>query len=90
MKKIILTLLVLVAMIVNVLALTACDMFTKNEEFQKATYDVPAEGYDGSEVTITFYHTMSQTKLQPVLDTWIKEFNKLYPNITLEHSAPGS
>ncbi len=89
MKRIVLTLLVLVAMVVNVLALTACDMFG-NKELQKATYDVPAEGYDGSEVTITFYHTMSQTTLQPVLDTYIKEFKKLYPNITVEHSAPGS
>ncbi|MBQ3017104.1 MAG: extracellular solute-binding protein [Clostridia bacterium] len=91
MKKIIISLLVLVSMTVSMLGLTSCDLFGGNkEEFQKATYDVPAEGYDGSEVTITFYHTMSQTKLQPVLDTYIKEFNKLYPNITIEHSAPGS
>ena len=48
---------------------------------QKKTVDkfvVPEGGYDGSEVTITFYHTMSATTLQPVLETYIKEFNKIY------------
>ncbi len=54
----------------------------------KVPYDVPAEGYDGSAVTITFYHSMG-AKLQAVLDTYIPEFNKLYPNITVEHSSMG-
>ena len=46
------------------------------------------EGYDGSEVTITFYHTMGQN-LRDVLDLYIVEFNKLYPNITIEHEQVG-
>jgi len=54
----------------------------------KVSYEVPAEGYDGSAVTITFYHSMG-AKLQAVLDTYIPEFNKLYPNITVEHSSMG-
>lgn len=45
-------------------------------------------GYDGSEVTITFYHTMG-TYLRAVLDKYIVEFNKLYPNIHIEHDAVG-
>lgn len=53
-------------------------------------FDVPEGGYDGSEVTITFYHTMSATTLQPVLDAYIKDFNEIYPNITVKHSAIGS
>ena len=49
-------------------------------------FEVPAEGYDGSEVTITFY-TQQGTTLQDVLDTYIAEFNKLYPNIHVEHTT---
>ena len=41
-------------------------------------FAVPEGGYDGSEVTITFYHTMG-SNLTAVLDTYIAEFNKLYP-----------
>ena len=55
---------------------------------EKVTYDVPAEGYDGSEVTITFSHTMGQA-LRDVLDKYIVEFNKIYPNITVEHNQVG-
>ena len=45
--------------------------------------------YDGSEVTIRFYHTMG-TKLVEVLDLYIQEFNKIYPNIHVETTAIGS
>ncbi|MBQ3155874.1 MAG: extracellular solute-binding protein [Clostridia bacterium] len=48
--------------------------------------EVPA--YDGSEVTITFYHTMG-SNLQPVLNDYIAEFNALYPNIKIEQSNVG-
>ena len=49
---------------------------------------VPEGGYDGSAVTITFYHTMG-ANLREVLDLYIEEFNKMYPNITIEHSQVG-
>ena len=52
-------------------------------------FQVPAAGYDGSDVTITFYHTMG-TNLSTVLDEYIKEFNKLYPNIHVQWEAIGS
>ena len=52
-------------------------------------FEVPEVGYDGSEVTITFYHTMGQN-LRDVLEMYIPEFNKLYPNIHIEHSQVGS
>ena len=55
---------------------------------EKVTYEVPAEGYDGSAVTITFSHTMGQA-LRDVLDEYIVEFNKIYPNITVEHTQVG-
>ena len=47
-----------------------------------------AGGYDGSEVTIKFAHTMG-AKLRDVLDYYIGEFNKMYPNIHIEHSSYG-
>ncbi len=50
---------------------------------------VPEGGYDGSDVTITFYHTMG-SNLKAVLDAYIAEFNKLYPNIHIEYTAVGN
>ena len=53
-----------------------------------ANFDVPEGGYDGSAVEITFYHTMGQN-LRDVLDLYIAEFNKLYPNITIVSEQVG-
>ena len=53
-----------------------------------AGFEVPAEGYDGSEVTISFY-TQQGTALQEVTSAYIAEFNKLYPNIHVEHTTLG-
>ena len=53
-----------------------------------AGFEVPAEGYDGSEVTITLY-TQQGTALKAVMDNYIAEFNKLYPNIHVEHTTLG-
>ena len=53
-----------------------------------ADFEVPAEGYDGSEVTIKFYHTMG-SNLTGVLDAYIAEFNQLYPNIHVEYTSVG-
>ena len=51
-------------------------------------FEMPEGGYDGSEVTITFYHTMGQS-LQSVLNSAIEYFNTLYPNIHIEHTQIG-
>lgn len=51
-------------------------------------FEVPEGGYDGSEVTITFYHTMG-SNLTDVLENYIAEFNKLYPNIHIVHTKIG-
>ena len=51
--------------------------------------DVEVVAYDGSDVTITFYHTMGAV-LRDVLNQHIAEFNKIYPNITVEHQSLGS
>ena len=46
-------------------------------------------GYDGSDVTITFYHTMG-SNLTTVLDAYIAEFNAIYPNIHVVYTSVGS
>ena len=51
-------------------------------------FDVPEGGYDGSEVTIKFYHTMG-SNLRDVLTIYIEEFNKLYPQIHIEEEQVG-
>ena len=55
----------------------------------KPDFNMPEEGFNTDKnVTITFYHTMNQY-LREVLDNYIAEFNKLYPNITVNHSQIG-
>lgn len=51
-------------------------------------FNVPEGGYDGSKVEITFYHTMG-SNLSDVLNLYIAEFNKLYPNITVKAEKIG-
>ena len=97
MKKIVVLLLV-ACMLVSSLVLVGCGNSNDGDQpggndktpagTGKVSYDVPAEGYDGSAVTITFYHSMG-ANLQGVLNNYIVEFNKLYPNITVEHSSQG-
>ncbi len=91
MKKRIISLLLVLSMIFSAAAMVSCDGGENGGEQNtgKVAYEVPAEGYDGSAVTITFYHSMG-AKLQAVLDAYIPEFNKLYPNITVEHSSMGN
>ncbi|MBQ8260583.1 MAG: extracellular solute-binding protein [Clostridia bacterium] len=91
MKKRIISLLLVLSMIFSAAAMVSCNggEGTGEGNTGKVAYEVPAEGYDGSAVTITFYHSMGQ-KLQDVLNTYIPEFNKLYPNITVEHSSMGN
>ena len=82
MKKRIVAVLLLVAMIMSMMV--ACG--GKKKSFSSSDVEVPNTGYDGSKVTIKFAHTMG-AKLQEVLNYHIGEFNKLYPNITIEHDT---
>ena len=52
-------------------------------------FQVPEGGYDGSAVEIVFYNTMG-ANLAAVLETYIAEFNKLYPNITVISTNVGN
>ncbi len=87
-KTIVAIVLVLVIISSALVGLVACGDDDQNVP-KENNFIVPEGGYDGSAVTIKFYHTMSATNLQPVLETYIKEFNKLYPNITIQHEAVG-
>ena len=82
MKKSLLAIVLVLSMCLSALALVGCG--------RGKIADADLSGaYDGSEVTITFYHTMSATNLQPVLDDAIARFNELYPNIHVEHKQVG-
>lgn len=60
-----------------------------NNPVNNDIYVVPSSGFDpNQEVTITFAHTMG-ILLQSVLNESIAEFNKIYPNIHIEHSSYG-
>ena len=59
-----------------------------NRPGKASDFAMPEGGYDGSAVTIRFYHSMG-AQLQEILNDTIVEFNKLYPNITIEHESYG-
>ena len=85
MKKIV-AILLLSAMLLGVISMTGCNSTKNNGE---PNFVVPEAGFDmNTEVTISFTHTMG-AKLQAVLNDYIEEFNKLYPNIHIEHLSAG-
>ena len=87
MKKRLIALLLVMAMICSMAVLTGCN--GKEEETKSNDYVVPEAGFNmDEEVTITFTHTMG-ARLQEVLNNYIVEFNKIYPNITVEHVSAG-
>ena len=84
MKKIV-AILLLVTMLLGIGLMSGCN---KQNNVLASDFVIPEGGYDGSAVTIKFYHTMGEP-LRAVLDAFIVEFNKLYPNITVEHEQVG-
>ena len=93
MKKRIVALLLLVAMMVSLVACNSNEPAPTGDSGNTGNtvatnFTVPEGGYDGSKVTISFYHTMG-SNLTAVLDLYIEEFHKLYPNITVEYTSVG-
>ena len=75
MKRRIVSLLLAVALLVlPLLSMTSCNLFGNKT--------------DDGKIHITFYHTMGES-LRAVLDKYIAEFNKLYPDIVIEHKQVG-
>lgn len=91
MKRRTVATLLLGAMLLSMLA--ACGGTTNpgqgSEVTGKTNFTVPEGGYDGSAVEIVFYNTMG-SNLATVLDAYIVEFNKLYPNIKVTSTNVGS
>ena len=87
MKKGFVAVLLLMALCLNSIAMIGCNKAPGGAV--AADFVIPEGGYDGSEVTINFYHTMG-ANLREVLDRYIAEFNKLYPNIHINHQQVGS
>ena len=85
MKKFLSMLLVCI-MLVGIVAMSGCNGVTSSAA--KPNFEMPEGGYDGSAVEITFYHTMG-SNLSTVLNAYIEEFNKLYPNITIVSTQVG-
>ncbi len=81
-KKAIAAILTTVTVASSVLGITSCFGPDGNDS------NVNVVAYDGSAVTIRFYHTMG-ANLRGVLDKYIPKFNALYPNITIEHESQG-
>ena len=86
MKRIV-AILLLVTILLGIGMMAGCN---KKNNVLTSDFVIPEGGYDGSEVTITFYHTMGATDgKQAVLEAYIEEFNKLYPKITVKHEQVG-
>lgn len=83
-RQSILAVLLAVAILVTSFLMTSC-----GGPKAAPNFEVPDVGYDGGEVTITFYHTMG-SNLSDVLNLYVEEFNKLYPNIHIVHEQVGS
>ena len=84
MKKVLVSFLLILAVCLNIVVLASCG--NKN---LIADFEIPEGGFDTEkEITIKFYHTMG-ANLREVLERYIVEFNKLYPNIKIEHQQVG-
>ena len=90
MKRIISTLLLVAVMLTSVVAsFTGCNLIKKPGGNTGADFVMPEEGFNTEEtITIKFYHSMG-AQLQEILNETIVEFNKLYPNIIIEHESLG-
>ena len=82
MKKIFACILILV------LAASICSVFAACTPISIPDFEIPEEGYDGSEVTIKFYSSMGQD-YDAILNDYLDQFKVLYPNITVDHNRIG-
>ena len=83
MKKFLVSMVLLLAMVLNLALLASCGPDIGGD------VDLDLTGvYDGSAVTITFWHTMGQDN-KILLEDAIARFNEKYPNIKVEHTSYG-
>ena len=87
MKKKILT--SFTGMVLLLGSLVGCGGGSSSGSASAVDFVIPEGGYDGSAVKITFYHAMGQD-LQDILAKYIKSFNAIYPNITVDAKYIGN
>ena len=83
MKKVLSIALALV-MLLSIVAMTGC----KKKPTVSQNFEITEEFDVNADVEITFTHTMG-AKLQGILNNYITEFNKIYPNIHITHQSAG-
>ena len=89
MKRIIALVLAFVLSVGIMVSLTACGGSGGQKPAASADFVIPEGGFDTEKtVTIKFYHQMGAA-LQEILNTAIADFNKIYPNIKIEHASYG-
>ncbi len=90
MKRKLITVFLAAIMCLNLFALVGCGGKSSGGNKNGAVdFIIPEGGFDtDKEITIKFYHTMG-SNLRDVLDRYIVEFNKLYPNIIIDHQQVG-
>lgn len=83
MKKVLVSLLLVAAMMISMLAFVGCGAGPM------PTFTMPEGGFNTEEqITVRFYHTMG-ANLREVLDLYVPEFEALYPNIKIDHQQIG-
>ena len=77
-----------VLLVSNVVAMASCggDNGDSIKNTEIVTGNVNSVAYDGSKVTVTFYHTMGDS-LETILVRNIKRFTDIYPNITIKQAS---
>ena len=85
-KKLLISLTAAALAATNVIGLASC--FGDGGGSKVNTGDVEVVAYDGSAVTVTFYHCMGQS-LKGILADCIADFNQLYPNIKITDTSFG-
>lgn len=90
MKKKSLLFILSLASVLSVTGLASCGGNGGNTggTLEPVVFEIPEGGYDGSEVEIVFYSTMGDN-LQQVFNTYLADFNAIYPNIKVKHEQPG-
>ena len=83
-RRIVSLLLTLALLVTGLVTFASCNAGPSGpaQELSEFNFDT------SKKVTITFYHTMGEA-LRSVLDKYIVEFNKLYPNIEVKHEQVG-
>lgn len=90
MKKL-LSILLAFTLLTSMLSLFSCNFnfFTDTTDEPNSEPNIYAGAYDGSEVTITIWHTLSESRVITAIENAAVRFEEIYPNITIETMTYG-